>query len=143
MSQQIPVTINEDYAKQIEETFELLEKYEKSILKKERSLYFYEESLAHREKELSQRETEIVQREKEWDLSKIGTKVRRFFPHTKKGNVWIDGIVVKWYPYDVSTDDEALWHIRHMDLDEEDLNEEELLKAIDDYNNFYTKLKEN
>jgi hypothetical protein len=50
---------------------------------------------------------------------------------------------VKWYPYDVSTDDEALWHIRHMDLDEEDLNEEELLKAIDDYNKFYTKLKEN
>jgi hypothetical protein len=84
MSEHISVSENENYAKQIEETFELLERYEKSILKKDRSLHFYEKSLVHRERELSQRETEIVQREKEWDLSRIGTKVRRFFPHTKK-----------------------------------------------------------
>jgi hypothetical protein len=128
--------IGEDCAKQIEETFELLETYEKSLEKKERSLKFYEESLAHRERELSQRETEIVLREKEWDLSRLGTKVRRFFPQSK---TWIDGMVVKWYPYEDSTGDEALWHICHTDLDEEDLNEEELLRGIDDYRKFYTK----
>jgi hypothetical protein len=124
----------EDYVKQLEETLELLEKFEKNLSKKERSLQFYDEFLSLRERELSQRETEVVQREKEWDLSKVGTKVRRYFDKTRK---WIDGMVVKWYPYDASTGDEALWHVIHTDLDEEDLNEVELMKAIEDYKTFH------
>jgi len=133
----------DDYSRQIEE-----ETIEKNIQKRERSLVFYEESLSRREKELSQRETEVVMREKEWDQSRVGTKVRRYFPNVivkseeNAGkmlkyvvkDIWIDGIVTKWFPYDEVTGDEALWHVSHTDFDEEDLNETELLQAITDYN---------
>jgi DNA gyrase/topoisomerase IV subunit A len=138
----------EDHAKKLEETLELIEKLEKNLSKRERSLQYYDEynsirekelsqretEVIQREKELSQREVEVIQREKEWDLSKVGTKVRRYFDKTRK---WIDGMVVKWYPYDASTGDEALWHVIHTDLDEEDLNEMELMKAIEDYKTFH------
>ena len=85
----------------------------------------------------SQRKRSCIQRSGNKSSKDRDTCFRRFFPITEgeNGGSWIDGIVISWLQYDeVTQDEEALWHIRHTDLDEEDLNEKELLQAIDDYN---------
>ena len=54
----------------------------------------------------------------------VGQRVRRFFDMSTIS----DGVVVAWLP--AQADDPALWHVRHDDGDEEDLDENEMQSAI-------------
>ena len=83
--------------------------------------------------ELRLREVELAKKEELWRESRLGTMVRRFFPGNGKNGIWINAIVVKFLPEDVDKDEMALWHVRHMDSDEEDLEKHELLQAIEDH----------
>ena len=51
------------------------------------------------------------------------------------GHVAILGVITKWARAD--GDNEALWHVRHEDGDEEDLSEKETEDAIEAYKSFF------
>ena len=75
---------------------------------------------------------EVLVETEDWRLEGsawIGQRVRRFFP----GGVISDALVQRWLPAGNTADDAALWHVRHDDGDEEDLEEEELREALVSY----------
>ena len=67
----------------------------------------------------------------------VGRKVKLVYDHGRKTGVTI-GVVVGWVPAEENRDSEeeeglALWHVRHEDGDEEDLEEHEVTAAIEAY----------
>ena len=56
----------------------------------------------------------------------LGLRVRRFFDGVSQ-----DGVIRKWLP--PRDGDDPLWHMEHYDGDSEDLDESEVIKALDAY----------
>jgi hypothetical protein len=67
----------------------------------------------------------------EWHTSGselLGRRVKRSFAKDRRKETFMCGTVVGWLPADAN-DGLALWHVRHDDGDEEDLEEHEVTEA--------------